>query len=213
MVYNRKYRRRRQYRKPTRWANYKTGLSQLYTDVKMLKSLVNTEKKEQVIATTLNPTTTAVRQLLNGTAHGTTDGDRIGNSIKSYDLLVRGRVVHNSSATSTLTRVIILWDHQPNGSALAATEFFQTENVLSARNTDYGKRFSVLFDDMIATDTNRTIVPFKVYRKLKAHVEYKGSTAAITDIATNSLYMMCISNEATNNPTVTLNSKYKFIDN
>ena len=41
----RRYRRRRRYKKPTRWDNYKTGLGQLASDVYKLKNMINVEFK------------------------------------------------------------------------------------------------------------------------------------------------------------------------
>ncbi len=214
------YRKRSRNRRPASKTGFDKASQALHTATaalalaKMLKSLINVERKYNINANSVLAVNTGVSYLLNGTAQGDDDTDRNGRSVKATSVFTRLSVAKNALATNTAVRLIVYWDRQANGAAPATTDVLETASYLSALNKDYGKRFSVVWDTTCSVNTaGTTFKLIKRYAKLNRHVEYIGTTSGIGSIGANALYIMLISNEATNTPTVAFNNTFRFIDN
>lgn len=195
---------------------YGRAANQLYKDVKYLKSIVNVEKK--FIDSTVsaqNITNTGALSLLNGVTTGDSMSTRDGQSIKCISILFSGKMRLTSVANVMQVRLIIFRDMQANGAAPAATDLLVSASVTSALNLSNGKRFSVLYDRRFTLEPNGDQGAFAhFFRKLNFHTRFNTGTAGtIADIQTNSLYLLYLSDEATNYPLLTSDCRVRFIDN
>lgn len=161
--------------------------------------------------------------LLNGTAAGTGASDRIGTEITMKSISVRGTWLQNTSltsGTSNYVRMLLVYDSQSNGSAPTAAELLTGSGMFAHKNLDNRKRFKILKDKLFillpTSGSNSSggpqAVNFKFYRKLNAKTEYKGTTAAITSIATGAIYLVCLAQAAANGPSFTGSSRIRYDD-
>lgn len=216
MPYRRRYNRR--YRRTSNnWDKASKALSvatSALATAKLVKSLVNVEFKETVRATNLSPDASGTVVSLNAIGQGDDKDDRNGNSIKNKSLLVRMRAEQNSSATNTSLRVLFIRDKQVNGSTPLVTDVLQAANPLSSLNTDYGKRFVVLADSLFSLSSNGTTCSHrKIFKKLGFHTEFGGTGNSVADINSGAIWMLAVSDEATNTPTLFYNTKVRYLDN
>lgn len=203
-------------RAPNRWQVYGNAASQLWRDVKYLKSLINVEHKYVDTTATTTSSTTPALVLLNALALGTPSTSRLGQSIKMTALYANIFWSINASASTTYTRMIIFKDMQPNAAAPAASDLLVTTgSVLSPLVIGNARRFKVLMDIRKNLSINGTeIVKFKRFMKLFFHTRYNNqNNGTIADITTNSLYMLHMSDQATNTPSFSYSIRCRFIDN
>lgn len=213
--YRKSYRKKSFKKKRSRYQNYSAGLGQLWRDVKMLKALVNTEKKVvDVVSTGVAISSTPSFVLLNGLATGTDRTDRVGDSVKMLFEMLRIKATIHASATGTTIRVILLRDKQTNAALPTASQLFESStNILSPLSLTWGKRYQVYCDKWVKLNQDFPEKTFMCKRKLSFHTKYGGNTTAITDISTNSYILVLWSDEATNTPTVEYYNRMRFVDN
>jgi len=196
----------------------KKGNAKLAQRVKRLESL--TGKPEFKVIDSVGSTavsTTGTLTLLNGLAEGDSATTRDGRQVlfKSLQLYVRGTM--NGSATNTTCRVIIFLDKQPNETAPTMAALLATTvagGVDAFRNLDNRKRFVILHDSRMVLSTDFPERVHEHYKKMSLVSQYdSGNAGTIADITSNSLYMLQVSDEATNTPTQIFNVRLRFIDN
>lgn len=176
--------------------------------------------------------------LLNGVQTGDTNTTRDGDEIHATSLQFRGIIATSSAAVGiSFVRQIVFWDSQPNGTAPSMATLLDTTVITNANfapyNRNYQKRYKILYDRLImlnpqveltvgtvappGTNTTASLVqyalPFKKKIQLNRTVKYVGDGNAITDIATNSLYVFQVSNQAANTPVVVAGWRLYFKDN
>lgn len=216
MPYNkrsyRRYRSRRYKRKPITYGQIG---SKIWRDVRWLKSVINVEKKYLDITFNNTISETENFQLLNGMQTGDTSSTREGQSIKCVVSFCRFYMTMNSSATTTQIRIMIFIDTQPNATTATSAELLaSTTNILSPLTIGYGSRFKILCDKIFRLDTNKLNLEYKMYKKLGFHTKYNSSNnGTIADITKNAFYIMMVSDQATNTPTVSFWHRLRFIDN
>lgn len=192
------------------------GVVGLARDVYNLKKLVNTEYKYIDTGDSGSFSTTPTVTLLNGCAQGTTAITRNGQSIRITSLNFNFySTIHASAATSTMARILVVLDSQPNGAAMTAQQLLVTANTVSPMLLGNARRFRVLMDKRFALSINGTeIFQSHKYFKMDVHTTFNtGSAGTIADIQTNSLYLIQISDQATNVPQMTWTARVRFIDN
>lgn len=212
----RKFRSGRRYKKRSSGylGAFKRTLPYLASSVRFLKSVVNAEKKYcDTSVVTVTPNTTGQLVFLNPIATGTDQVTRNGMSVKATSLFVQGSVVKNASATSSIVRLLLVMDHDNQGTAPNVTDILDSANVNSQLNQYNGKRFQILRDKKLVLDTDEVTKIFKYYMKLGMHLKYGGTTSGSGSARDNALYMLLISNEPTNTPSLTYSSRLRFIDN
>ncbi|AUM61747.1 capsid [uncultured virus] len=196
----------------------KKGNAKLAQRVKRLESL--TGKPEFKVVDSVGSTavsTTATLTLLNGLAEGDSATTRDGRQVlfKSLQLYERGTL--HASATNTTIRSIIFLDKQPNETAPTAAALLATAvagGVDAFRNLDNRKRFVILHDSRMVLSTDFPERVHEHYKKMSLVSQYdSGNAGTIADITSNSLYLLQISDEATNTPTQIFNVRLRFIDN
>ena len=215
MPYRKRYRKKKRSKQP--WYERKYTASQLakkaWKTAKWLKSVVNVEKKLQdnTVSTSLS-SSPGVTHLTN-IQQGSGQGQRDGTSLKLTSLFVQGQMVMNASATSTLIRLVWVIDNQQVGDTTPNyTDIYEAANTLAPLNKNTLGRFTVLKDMRIPFSPNGTTNKvFEFYMPLNHHVRYNGT--ASTDIQKGGLYLVTISNEPTNTPTIDIRNRVRFVDN
>lgn len=204
-----------------RWSSfgkYATNARWLASQVMWLKRMVNVEIKKydaNVAEGTALDSNPGLVYPLHEMAQGDTDQTRSGNSIKPLSVLIRGRLTNNATAVNTLVRVLLVLDTQQIADTTPSVSdildpSYQFWNAPLNNNTV--GRFKVLSDRKYQLTTVSTpIREFKIYQKLYGHIRYNGANS--TDIQKGGIYLMFISDQATNKPTFGFQTRLAFTDN
>lgn len=194
--------------------------SKVYRDVmpivNMAKKIFNTENKYLDTIFSAAVSTTASLTILNAMAQGNTASTRIGDTIKFDFMQWNATVQINASAVLTSIRLFIVRDMQPNGAAFGYTSYASTNNdPLTLTNFKQEQRFYTYVDELFCITSNGAqMLTFRGSKALGFHTNYGlSNNGDVTDISANTLYLVLISNEATNTPTVKLDFRLLFVDN
>lgn len=210
--------RRRKPRLPSRYDRPFSGgwyLRRAIAGYRYLRSMMNVEFKYKDVTASPTVSNTGTLVLLNGMSKGDTVSTREARSILCKSSEFKTNAYMNASATNTSLRVILFIDKQPSGTAPTIANLLQSNTITSFRHLDFRKRFVILIDRSYSLSVNgKNDVHIEWYKKLRMHTIYDDSDAGdITDISSNALYLVLISNEPTNTPTVVYNHRLRFIDN
>ena len=182
-----------------------------------VKKLLNVEYKSLTTSFTVDPNSTGAVLHLTGMGQGDDFGERIGRKIRLKSINVQGSIVINASATATILRMMIVRDNNGTTTQPAITDLFASASVFATNLNKRGdpqsnSRFSVLMDKFVQLDAVRqSQVKVKHYSQQDFHVYYSGTAA--TDEGKGALYLFIASNEATNDPVVSVDCQIKWIDN
>lgn len=181
--------------------------------VSYLMGLVNSEMYKFDFAQTDTPANTGLITHITGMAQGDTDSSRSGNSIYVRGLLLRYTSTINASATNTFVRVMVVRDNQQVGDNVpTVANVLDSLTVISPLNNETVGRFSVIYDKVHTLQVaNNTAGYVKQYFKMNSHVRYNGAGAS--DIQKNGLYVLTLSSEATNTPSVAWQTRLFYRDN
>lgn len=139
-------------------------------------------------------------QLLNGLTRGAADGTRIARGVHMVGMELRAYVTTPEAATEQSGRVIIVYDRQPNGAALAITDVINTSTTIGVRQYDNEKRFEVLYDNVYTIQEHGAEFKqphFEIYLPLNHIVHYNsGNAGSVADIVSGSLYIISVGNVA-----------------
>lgn len=220
MPYKRRYKRRT--KRPARaWYQRKYSAMELagkaYTAARYLKGMINTEKKH--FDTDINaqtPTSSGTLLSICDIAQGDNIQERLGNSILCKSALVRLTTTINATATATFVRVLVIRDKQQIADTDPALNKVLDGShgtyITAPHNTDYVGRFETLYDRVHKVDDNSHIIKYtSIYCPINKHIRFNG--AASTDVQKNGLYLLLISSEATNAPTLDGFARISFYDN
>lgn len=177
---------------------------------------VNEVKFNDKTNTAYEFSTTGTRQLLNGITQGSDYNNRIGRKFTMVKLLGRMRVALGATPTNSNVRALVVYDKQPNGAAFSNTDLLTGSSTTAFNNLNNKDRFIVLVDKIMQVDTvNKPSVLIKFKKNMKMGVTNLGTTNAIGDISTGSLYLLTLGDLATGvtAPVSTINDvRVRFID-
>lgn len=200
-----------------RYGNYWKNAKWLYKQVMYLKRMVNVEvKKFDAVVASTNITSTGAVYPLHEMAQGDTDQTRDGNSIKPLYNLLKINLVNNATAVNTRVRLLLVKDLQQVADTTPAVTDILDNSVASLvdgplNNATVG-RFKVLIDKTYTmTSVAKPVLNPKWYTKLFGHIRFNG--AASTDIQKGGLFLVAVSDQATNYPTFSFNTRLGFTDN
>jgi len=144
--------------------------------------------------------------LLNGVATGTDFTNRIGRKVCWKSILMNG-VLTPTDATSnvSLARIMLVWDSQPNGALPAITDVLNAAVPTAPMNLNNRDRFRVLLDKRFVLGPYNTTATQSVasniirehhmYKKINLETIFDGTTNAIGDIQSGSLFLLTIGNQ------------------
>lgn len=160
-------------------------------------------------------------------AAGTGESQRVGRKIcvKSLHMRYTAQLSNTSNPASTDdgVRVILYWDKQANGATAAVTDILESATYLSFNNLSNKGRFVILMDrvvDVSATagawdgtnDQYAQKAQTKTFHKkgLNIPVEYSSTTGALTEIRSNNIGLLAISDSGSIN--MAYNVRVRFTD-
>ncbi len=174
-------------------------------DIADLKAQVKTSNKsfDSVITSVVTSNATVVN--LSNIAQGSDQDNREGNRIRLLSMLIRLSVEVHASATASALRVMIVSDREQNGVDPTSAQLLQTAtDFLSPVNRTAFGRFKFLYDKILVTNigTSNALLTRKISRKLSINTFYDASAAADASNRKGNLYLVAVSNESTNGPTL-----------
>lgn len=183
-----------------------------------LKRLVNVEiKNHDVKQTGITVTTTPVIIQLSNIPQGDTTVTRDGSQCKVLSLEFTANVNRHASGTVTLIRLILVCDKQTNQAVYLHSDLLADvtvgDNILSPFNLDNKFRFQVLMDVTFNLSTSVTAKKIKRSIRMSKILRFDANTSAIADLTSNSLSLVQITNETTNQPAIHMFSRLRFVDN
>lgn len=163
-----------------------------------------------------NSTVPAAGQVLNicDPAQGDTFNDRTGISIKPLRVSGRLYLTINAVATASVVRLILFRGKNENRVSYAVSDILHTASGLTWQNPkDYQERFrsKVLYDRTYNLDKNgRDSIMLNWNFKLFGHIQFGNNDITVEN---GGLYLLMITNEPTNLPTLQYTLQTTFIDN
>jgi len=196
----------------SRFTRYANMAYTAYRGVRMLKGLVNVEKKLYTKSIVSTPTIAGTVQVLTDMAAGDDVNNRNGNSILAKYILYSGTATMPESEYTQTVRFIILQDLKNEGSLPSPSDILETVNVNSPMNADAVDRFWIIADKKFTLNSGGgESKPINIFRRLNFHIKYDGVLAA--DYDTNTLLLLTVSTGTSAPPTITGYSRLAFYDN
>ena len=187
-----------------------------YQGYNVLKGIINSELKRYDVAGQLNPSNAGSIFILNDIAAGDDVNNRTGNSILAKYLTFNYTVSALAAATTTNLRILIVVDTENIGANPTISQILQntliTGSLTAPINSDNTARFTVLMDRHHSfTNTGQLTIQRKNYKKLDFHIRFTGTLSS--NFQKNSIYVLAVSDQTTNTPTLDYNSRIAYYDN
>lgn len=175
----------------------------------------------------INIVSTGAVTCLNLIGQGSDYNQRDGRIVQLKSILMRFSVFPNTTTGSLnagdTARVLVVYDKQTNGTALAVANILQALDPHAAMNLNYRDRWVVLIDKQIglgaATYSSGALVngsPFSrtynIYKKLNMDQVFQSTGNTLADISTGAIWLYTIS-MAANATTLYGYSRIRFTDN
>lgn len=178
------------------------------------KRLLNVEHKVYALANSPTISTTGSITNLSGISQGDGAGNRDGDSIKVTSFNLRFRLTAHASSTNTSVRMIIFRGKSEHGKTFSISELLQSTVVYSEKARDERYNTKILFDKVfdIPYGTNKMVVSRNMtFRKImNPHINYDSAT---TTVENGGFYLLLLSTEATNTPTLDYRAVTHYLDN
>lgn len=183
--------------------------------VRMLKGLVNSERMYYDRALTLGSN----RSLIWGLTllgQGDNVGQRTGNSILLRSIFIRGFMSINTAVTGhTRVALVLVRDNQQQADTTpTVSEIFEADDPDSMINNETAGRFKIVWRKqytLLPTSVGQSARDITKYIKVYDHVRYNGT--GTSDIQKHGYYLVMLSSESTNYPTISLTSRIGYHDN
>lgn len=213
----RQYKRRSSRRRRTPWYRKKYDAMSLAAKaakgVWYLKGLVNSEMLHNQSTGSTTVPNTGVITLLNGMAQNDTSSGRTGNSILMRNVFLRLVLTQHPNAVSTVYRVMLVLDKQQvSDTSPTITNILETFSPLAPLATASVGRFKIMKNWFFTTDDTKSQTRIlELYKQFRFHTKYNGTTN--TDIQKNGLYLVVLTDQGVNTPTLDFTWKVGYHDN
>ncbi len=149
---------------------------------------------------------------------GVAYNQRTGNSVKAIKHLMSFRVRVNNSASATTVRLIVVRGRETETSVPTTADVLETGSANLALISPYEHtrpdRFTILFDRTFAVVVGGENATTVIETQLKvSHLLYQNGTGGIANAAEGQIFLLYISDEATNTPSLDWYSRVVFVDN
>lgn len=187
-----------------------------YNGVKALRGLVNSEMFKKDTSVTLGAAQSNIVRLTD-ISQGDTVSGRQGNSILLRNITIKGKIEINAAVTGNSAVMIALVQdtQQVSDTTPAVADIFTAQNdPHTLLNVGTQGRFKVIKRwNYILTPAagGANAKQLDYWKSLYTHVRYNGSGS--TDLQKNQLYLVMITSENTNYPTIALNARVGYRDN
>ncbi len=192
----------------------RTPLGWLYKTVKRLNLFNNAELKWFDRAQDAAVANTGTVTYMSTITQGDGRTERTGVSVKVIKQYATVTMTQHASALETFVRVMFIIDKIPKQALPAVTDILQDADVNSFINIDAAPRFRILYDKVSSlSSSGSTAKVLKFYSPKVFHLRYDAAGGAVADAVLNPMFMLVISNEATNTPTVNVQHRMRYVDN
>jgi len=223
MPYRKRYQRRRKrpaVRYRSRPANlgymsYLKYVPSLLTKVKYLASMINSETHiyDSDPASSSISNTGSVLAITSGIAQGDTNASRTGNTVLAKSLYTLGNVVVNSAMTSLGVQCRLIWfiHKRATGATPAVTDILLEASIESPIKIGVGDQIKILKDKSFTLTSTKPIVPVKEFFDFRGQSLHQKWVASAEE--ENHIYLLWISTEASNPPSIDIYNRFRFYDN
>ncbi len=186
---------------------------------KYVKGLVNVEFKQITVQRTVGTVgSSSTHTELTNLSRGDDDTQRDGNQVRLKSIHIKGFLKQADNDARTIIRLVVVLDKQTNQAQATFSDIYADNTVgdavISPRNIDNMRRFNILWDKIITLDTDSSgLKAFNFYKKLNIPLRYDGNAGDITDLTSNSIQFIQVSDEGTNLPLITFSARLRFVDN
>lgn len=199
--------------KRRRFRKKRSGMAKkALTMVRKLKRELKPEmKRKTIVVNNLDIDSTGLIQDVPRLADGTQQSARTGLDVRCKTLQLTSYIFRNAVATTTFCRLIVFVDKQQIAdSKTSVADVLETVSVLAPRNQLTKKRFRFLRDKYFFLTSTFDARIFRMRIKLNFIQRYNGT--ATTDIEKNGIYILLLSNQATNKPSITYHATISYTD-
>lgn len=193
------------------------GMSKVKKDIKWLKKNVEFKFKDQSLAG-IDCNVAGVVTLLSGVARGTQRDQHVGEMLTARRIAIRARISNDQgNPEDCLVRLILVRKKNNNSLALTVAEVLEqtSDPSLSWASMDHARNLAVMWDQTFSMDlTQHSLIPLKLIYKLNHQVKFNESGFNATDIETNGIYLITLSDVVgtVNAPVIDFNIRYSFCD-
>ncbi len=174
-------------------------------------------KKHDELVGPIVVTNTGFVNYLTQIAQGDQSIQREGLSINLLSIYMKGFCLSSKeNPNGIVVRLILFRDKYQLGVLPSVTDLLETANVFSFTEHDEMRRFVVLWDKMLdisafdtGLDRTKILKYYKSFKKSKK-IDYRGTTNGIASAGSGALFLLAISNSASNHPELTMNYRFKF---
>lgn len=212
---SRKYQKRR--KSPFTLSNTQKVANTAYTAFKTAKiamSLLNVEVKHfDTSATTTIPSGAWTVTPLFQIPQGNTDESRNGEKLRVKSLNTKLVISKASNPSNTCVRIVLVKVPIVSTETNPATQVFNGAYFQTFRNMEYTKKFRVVWDKTVSLNSISSKKFLSKFNKLDLPVSY--TSGAGDSIEANGYYLMTLSDSQSSgdNPTVTIRTRTRYIDN
>jgi len=199
---------KRTYKKKTYARKSYPRKSNLAREVRLIKRTIKPELKLLYPdPTTGSVTSTPTYAILNFVSPGTGLSQRVGQQIACKSIRLHFQLSRNPSSAVAFNRVrlMLVWFKQPDGYALTDDELFgptQTGNPDMFTDWSGRKTFKVLYDKVYALTEQYPVRTIRIAKKLTGVTEFDDTIPGDGLIQTGALYMVSMSDVASNAPAI-----------
>lgn len=193
------------------------GYKRLKYRISRLEGASSKEVKTHDVAFSFSPDNSGGIQFLTNIAQGDTSLTREGLVIKLLSIQCKGYCEANASQTGpVIVRMLLVKDRYNLGANPAVTDILESASVIAFKEHDEKRRFQILWDKAFPISVNDTSIErattLKYYKKFKKpqRVDYRSTGSVVANAGSCNMFLLMISNVATNLPTLELNFRFKF---
>ena len=223
MLYKRGYKNKKRTYRP----GYKACGTMVLSDaqralvkVSQLKSLLNVEYKHHNISSSSTAITDAgIITNVSSLNEGVISINWDGGQVKWTSFRFAYHLGISASAFRSMVRIMVVHDKQTNQAQFTLADLLFDATIVDAINSPYNinnaSRFNVLYDKKhVLTDNGANqLISRLLHKKLNIKMRYDADAGTVADQSQDSISLVFISNEVTNDPTITFNYRARFIDN
>ncbi len=180
-----------------------------------VKKAISSEELHVIgVSFPVDPNTTGTVSNLSAVAQEVDSNDRLGDAIMPQMLEATGIITLHASATNSQVRMMIVRDNFGTTAIPAITDLFSSvtqffQNRPAIGDVQSRARFTVIWDKFVILEANSygSTIAVKMKKKLaQKQILYTGPAG--TDEGQNNLYLFLASSEATNDPVVSIQTKF-----
>jgi hypothetical protein len=185
---------------------------------KRIAKLINIETKFFDFTTSQTPTFSGTIDWVTNVIQGVGISQRVGDSLRAQSFEICWTASMNSLETkNTVLRYLLVKDYENQGSVPAVVDIIEvagsSTNILSPPDFINRNRFAIVDDVMVQLDNSGENA--LVYRKkypINNHLKYRGTAGTAADLAEGNLFVLFLSDENGNNPSVKFYSRLVYTD-